>query len=1442
MRILLIEDNINDANILKKLLQKNFSQLDIILVDNELDFRKHCSYEIDLILSDYTLPEFSGLKALEIRNEYFPLLPFIIVTGSVNETTAVECLKAGADNYILKENLKRLAEAIKSAIQNKRIEKEKLEAENKISTILNRYNALVEQSKIGILIELEDGNFGYFNEYLLSIFGYSSNEFNKLKFNDLFIVSRDDQEIRKIIVNSKNSDNRTEFEIKGKHANASIIWLSIHKEAYLENGDLKGIQYFIKDITQSKKDKLLIDSINRLARRALIGSDLYDFLNYSYKVIREFIFVDNFFVALYNEENNTYSFPFYIDEKYQLEPMKEYDFQGGLVDLVRKTRESVFVNKEQIIKYIKDGKINEFGAPSEVFAAVPLITNDKVFGVIGMQDYTDKSKITIDELSFLERFAPWVIMKISQEKSLIEIAEREKRFHDLFSSSPSAIIVHQDGIIKMANKAANELAECNADRNLIGSKVIDFVDKSMIERIAERISKVITDSEIQPPIIEKLHTFSGKLIFVEVTAIPFELNGRPASQVIMRDTSDEYLAKEKLLESEQKFRKAFKTSLDVITITEIDTGEYIEVNDAFLEITGYSEEEIIGKYSYDINIWANIKDRENMVSELKKNGYLLNFRTAYRMKDGHIEHALASARIINIDNRKVLILMSRIITDFLNAVHLVEINEQKFNEIFNSASDPIILYKLEDEMIFFDCNKAFEKLYGYSKQEVIGENVSLLTKGIDNPTLNLNINKIKKEKIALFESYHSTREGKKFPVEISAKEISIDGQNYILAIERDISERKMAEEIIKRSEQENKKLWDLFRAIADNVPAMLWAKDLNGNYIFANQFLCDKLLIAKDFREPIGKNDMYFAQRQRNIKPEKIDWYTFGESGMASDKKVLKEKKTLHFDESGYVKGEFIYLDVVKTLLKNSEDKIIGTVGAARDVTKYKEAEKSMIESEEKFHLIFSLSPDALLIINSKTRRPVDLNNRFSELTGYDLQNWPFDSEHIPPFNNISEFENVCKILKDNGELNNYEFQLSLNNEITKNLLISAVNLYLKKEPHVMFVFKDITDILEIQKELEAAIEKAEESDRLKSAFLANMSHEIRTPMNHIIGFTEFIKQGVNETDLHSYIDIIQKSSNHLLDLINDIIDISKIEAGQMQLNITELNATHVLKEVYDQFSFDFRHVNNPDLLFIIDTKFSIDSRVLADRLKLVQVLINLVGNALKFTEKGEIHLGVEIQNEDYIRYYVSDTGCGIAKDDQGLIFERFMQAKGNHKYNNNGTGLGLALSKAFVELMGGVIWVESELNKGSTFYFTIPRSISYGKSKKEEIFENVFKVGIMVISNTDSFLLTTILLSFLNVDQTYSIKYGDLNHLQNLVDIDMLFMDVNDLKKEAKTLFLQIKKALPNLKIVGILSYQLQAYDQKIDKIGFYSFVVKPFTKAKIKDLVQNAIENNEN
>lgn len=454
-----------------------------------------------------------------------------------------------------------------------------------------------------------------------------------------------------------------------------------------------------------------------------------------------------------------------------------------------------------------------------------------------------------------------------------------------------------------------------------------------------------------------------------------------------------------------------------------------------------------------------------------------------------------------------------------------------------------------------------------------------------------------------------------------------------------------------------------------------------------------------------------------------------------------------------------------------------------------------------------------------------------------------------------SDKDAVCLLYKTNllEQKKNFEFEFQLKTkEENKNwykIISKAIQLENEKF-YFLHLISDIHQQKSREAKLEIAKETAVENDRLKSAFLANMSHEIRTPMNTIIGFTRLLAESKDPDEKVQFADIVKINSDHLLQLINDIIDVSKIEAGFHDIKLLSANINDVLNDVQKLFIHDKR-AKSKDLQLEIELGLShSDANILTDDTRLKQVVINLIDNAIKFTQRGKISFGYKLISETYndgtakLLFYVKDTGLGIPKNEIKLIFERFHQIDDENK--KNGTGLGLTIVNALVRKLGGDVWVESELGKGSTFYFTIP----YLQKKQEIIKESVSKS----FENTPDFEGKVLLIA---EDIPTDYKYLEallkktkakliwvtngkdaVNEVVKNNKIHLVLMDLKMPVMNGYNATKQIKLLHPKLPVIAVTAFAINGDMEKAFDFGCDEYITKPIMREELYKKIKVFLE----
>ena len=656
--------------------------------------------------------------------------------------------------------------------------------------------------------------------------------------------------------------------------------------------------------------------------------------------------------------------------------------------------------------------------------------------------------------------------------------------------------------------------------------------------------------------------------------------------------------------------------------------------------------------------------------------------------------------------------------------------------------------------------------------------------------------------------------------------------NKELAFQNEEKEKRAAELIVAKEKSE------LYLDMAGSAFVSL---DQKGNILLVNQ-KCLEILEYDKSEELKGKNWFDTCIPSEINKEVKEDY-----------SKVMKGKVELveYFENEVVTKSgkrRLIYWN--NSLIKDEDGQINELLSSGIDITERKYSEEALAKIKDEFHLLAESMPQIVWITLSNGMN-IYFNQQWVEYTGLTLEE-SYGEGWIKPFH--PEDQQRAFDAWQNAVVNNAEYSLECRLRQKDGdyfwWLIRAVPIFDKKGNVIKWfgTCTDIQNIKETEIELLKAKEKAEESDRLKSAFLANMSHEIRTPMNGILGFSELLKEpGLTGEMQQEYILIIEKSGARMLNIINDIVDISKIEAGLMEVHIKESNINKQIEFIYAFFKPE---IEEKGLHFLIKTTLADkEAFIKSDSEKIYSILTNLVKNAIKFTDEGTIELGYALKTKKAVaefEFYVKDMGIGIPKNRQKAIFERFIQADISDKMARQGTGLGLSISKAYVEMLGGKIWVESEEGKGSIFYFTIPyqtEAEEQNGSDKGILSEklgcednsSISRLKILAVDdNKISRLLISAILkenSKALLEASTGIEAVDIS--RNNADIDLILMDIQMPGLNGYEATRQIREFNTDVIIIAQSAFGLSDDREKAILAGCNDYISKPFVKVELLALI---------
>ncbi|MZH01926.1 MAG: PAS domain S-box protein [Nitrospinae bacterium] len=520
-----------------------------------------------------------------------------------------------------------------------------------------------------------------------------------------------------------------------------------------------------------------------------------------------------------------------------------------------------------------------------------------------------------------------------------------------------------------------------------------------------------------------------------------------------------------------------------------------------------------------------------------------------------------------------------------------------------------------------------------------------------------------------------------------------------------------------------------------------------------------------------------------------------------------------------------------------------------RDITEKKKAELELIESKDHISKIIESALDAIIMMDQHGKI-ITWNIQAEKIFGW--------SEQESIGKNLAELIIPGKYQEAHRAGLQKYLETGEGRVLNTRVEITAIRKYGQEFPVELSVtpivhgdevnfsgfIRDLTDKKQAERELQDAIKAAQAASKAKSEFLANTSHEIRTPLNAITGFSNILlnllKQKKVDEDFENYLNIIIRSGENLTEVINNVLDLSKIESGKMEIQKEPFDLKVVVKSLVAIYKHQAMEKG-------IDLEYSFDKNleciIISDRVKLNQILTNLIGNSIKFTEKGFIHIDAK-QQGNKILFTVKDSGIGIPKDRVDNIFNAFEQADSSMTREYGGTGLGLAITKKMAELLGGEIWLESMEQKGSSFYFTIPleRVVESTESDKEEpevVFSNENKV-LLVEDNEENLLLAQVILKTLGIKPLLARNGLEALDKTKEVSPDLILMDIQmpEMDGLKTTIILRESEEYKSLPIIGLSAHALKKHEDDALQAGMDGYLTKPIDSKKLTQICINYLK----
>lgn len=757
-------------------------------------------------------------------------------------------------------------------------------------------------------------------------------------------------------------------------------------------------------------------------------------------------------------------------------------------------------------------------------------------------------------------------------------------------------------------------------------------------------------------------------------------------------------------------------------------------------------------------------------------------------------------------------------------------SEVKMNTIFKALPDHLFILNYEGVILNCHLNEQRAKAYNFKTDHFIGKSIdNLLEPELLSRVKNTLVSVLECNKIELIQ-------GK---VKIHDITKSFEGRfvcyqtDKILVVVRDISEEIMNKNLIRDQKEQ-------IDAVASLLPEVIFETNMDGKLTFVNVKAFEKFeYLPEDFEKGLYCLDM-IVPSERLKAAENIKKMLLGEA----------EKKGLEYTAISKTGRLFPARIFSSRIFKG--DQLIGLRGIIIDISVEKATKNSLHYEQEKFMQLAENSNEAFYI-RDLSKKLLYVNQGFEAIFMRSRQEILDNPWNLLKWTHPEDVEMLKRLIdltyEDKKKTHQLQFRIIRGDGQTR--WIWARTFPIMDQQGNIFriagIGADVTEQVSLLEELKTAKILAENQDRQKSVFLSNLSHELRTPLNSILGFIEMLEStDLSELDSKRYIGIIKKSGFMLLQLLNDIIDISKIETGQITVEKTKFSVNSLLEDIQKILECNMARMSNPEVeigLKIPSNSSGIE--IFTDKTRLQQILTNLLVNAIKFTPKGYVEFGYTLNKPGEIQFFVFDNGIGIPKDKQETIFNRFYQLD-KEQGSTKGYGLGLTITKGLINLIGGNIWLESEPGNGTKFYFTLPFSEASqhvletpvdNKTLNEFHWDNK---NILIVEDDDINRLFLQEILKKTKAKTKQIFNGEKAVEECFAgNYDLVLMDIGLPGINGFEATRRIREFNPKIPIVAQTAYAMLYDKEKCLKSGFNAYVSKPVNRIKLLETLSTLFEN---
>lgn len=1314
----------------------------------------------DITPKEYLVQEQKQIEALKETGKYGPFAKEYIRKGGSKYPVLLSGFLAKDDDGrdVIWSEIQDISDIRKRDMEIKRNEE--------------KFRGLFEFSSYAIILASLDGDIIDCNHAFANLLGYCKEELVSVGMHDLMEEAEYNTKKAFVYRCFNESGALDSFEVTLKSRNGKPIITEINGFFSTDENGLPVVWATIYDVTEDRRKQKALEQSEEKFRH------LFEFTPFGLSLINkngEFLDFNRAFIEMHG----------YTQEELRSMTVKDIT-----------TNEEFTQNSHKIFEQLAQ---KNFFSPLEVHN----IKKDGTIMNCLMQGFC---------LNFWEENPTiWVSLQdiTDEHKKKEELMFSEKRFRQLFELYPYGIsITTLHGDLVDCNDALIRMTEYSKDEIKL---LLPYTnrDRRGYSKVSSTITKEILTKGTFGPIEISLNKKSGEAISCIFQGFSFiDKDGETRIYTSIQDISKEKEKSEAIRLSEEKFRGLFELSPIGITLNDLETFEFIQYNNSFLKMIGYTAEEFRKMSYWDITPLEYMQAEQKIAKELPSTKIFGPFEKEYIAKDGHRLPILVTGFVTkDSQGRNVAWSSIQDISEIKNKTAGLKASEEKFRGLFEQI--PIGVVKTDFHTSrYTECNNAFLRMLGYSTSEIIGKTFYDITPdGYESIDQAIYRELAEKGEFGPYEKTYFKKNGEKLPVVINGYLTSdINQTPLVWTTIQDIS-------VIKRNEQQLRQSEEKFRSFVENASDVILAISLQGHTLYVSPNIERMLgykqseIINHPMHEYVHPEDLrsYLMQVKdyliRGLPSDNMEYRIRHKSGewrwvqvttsinrdsnqnlygiailrdFTKDKLAQDELKRLSLVASkstniivitnAHIKIEWVN-DAFTNLTEYTKDEVIGKdpgsflqgpltsrrdlerihegilsgkpfkaeiynysksgrgywlevyitpiydengqiqsyIAVENDITERKHAEEQILKLTKGIE-----NSPTVVVITDRNGTIEYVNNRFTEVTGYTIEETIGQTPRIlsSGFHDKKFYQELWSTIKAGrnwvGEVHNMKKD---GTEYWESATISPIMNSDNEITHYIAIKEDITDRKKMYDEMLETLERAEQATRAKSEFLATMSHEIRTPMNGVIGMTSLLSKTKLTDEQLDYVNTIRNSGDALLTIINDILDFSKVESGRMELELHPFDIRQCVEDVVELF-WPKCAQKGVDLTYTVSP--NINHKVFGDVTRIRQILVNLVGNAIKFTEEGGIHIDISLVKRSNITktsdilFSIKDTGLGIPSDKISKLFTPFSQVDSSITRRFGGTGLGLAISSRLLELMGSRMKVDSKVGQGSNFYFNL--------------------------------------------------------------------------------------------------------------------------------------------